>query len=368
MFHVAGDSINMEKIKNNFLSYLHSFRACAIISIVAGHAVSGMFIAVYRKYNWSDPILIVNELFFNQCTLYFALISGLLFTSVLSGKSYKKFYSGRFLYVFLPYLFFTLFYSIVKFQRYNLIYVDTDRMDVVYQNLFNNLLFGGGNFVLWYMPVLFGLYLLTPLFYLLLNDKKYGSIFIWTIILLPLVSSCIRIPMIYGLVLSKIIYFSGAYVLGMYWGTNMQASFDWLKEHLFGILIAALVSTVILSFLHVYEINAWNGIYLQDSFYYIQKICLAVMLILFFKSLGEKQPAWLTSIGTYSTPIYFIHGAIVFSCASLFLFAGTDKMHASFYIVGGAVALTIFTIMLSMFIAFGITKIAGKQSRMIIGA
>ncbi|WP_018344366.1 acyltransferase [Cytophaga aurantiaca] len=355
-----------ETKKDWFLSHLHSFRAFAIICIVSGHAVSAMYAAVYRRYNWSDPILIVNELIFNHCTLYFALISGLLFSAILSEKGYKKIYTGRILYVFLPYLFFTLLYSFVKFHPYNLIYVDANRIDLDYQNLFTNLMFGGANFVLWYMPVLFGLYLLTPLFNLLF--KKRANIVIWIIILFPLISSSIKIPFIYGVVMSKIIYFSGAYVFGMYVGTNMEACLDWMKKNMSYILLIAGISTVVLWFLHDYGINKVKGIYVQDAVYYIQKNCLAVALIVFFKSFGEKQPVWLMKVAAYSTPIYFIHGAIVFSCASLFLFIGTDRTYASVCIVGGAILLSLFTIILSMLIAAIIKKVFGKTSRMIIGA
>lgn len=353
------------KTKEVFLDFLHSFRAFAIISIVAGHAVSAFFLAVYHKYVWSDPILIINELVFNQCTLYFALISGLLFSAVLSGKSYKKFYTNRILFVFLPYLFFTLLYTTVKFQRYNFIYVDIDRIDLLWRNLFGNLLFGGANFVLWYMPVLFGLYILTPVFNFLF--KKQASILIWIIILFPLISSGIKIPIMYGQVIGKIIYFSGAYVLGMYLGSNMEYSFTWIKDRLIYILVTVAVSTIVLAYLHFYKVNNFEGIYLQDSFFYVQKICSALALIVFFKQLGTKQPAWLTKVAIYSTPIYFIHGAIVFSCASLFLFIRGDEKYTAFYIFVGAIVLTIFTIVVSMFIAYIIKKLFGKNSRMIIG-
>ncbi|HSY61969.1 MAG TPA: acyltransferase [Cytophaga sp.] len=349
----------------NFLSYLHSFRGFAIINIVAGHAVSAMYLAAYHKYNWSDPILITNEIFFNHCTLYFTLISGLLFSSVLKEKSYNNFFTNKILYVFLPYLFFTLLYSVVKFQRYNFIYID--RIEHVFKNLPTNMVFGGANFVLWYIPVLFGLYILTPLFNFLLRHKKQTAILIWLIILIPLVSSGMKFPTIYGLIIGKIIYFSGAYVLGMYWGANLEENINWLKDQLIYILVCAVVSTSVLYCLHYYDIDKMAEIHVQDSVYYIQKICLAIIAIIFFKQSGNKQPTWLTKVAADSTPIYFIHGAIVFSFASLFLFKMND-VYTTFNVFIGAIGLLFLTIALSMLITFLIKKIFRKKSRMIIGA
>ena len=349
-----------------FLNFLHSFRGFAIISIVSGHAVSALYITAYHKYNWSDPILYINEILFNQCTLYFALISGLLFSAVLKERSYTKFYKNKILFVFLPYLFFTIFYSFVKFKRYNLIYID--QIDQVLNNLFANLLFGGGNFVLWYIPVLFGLYILTPLFSFLLRHKKQTNVILWLIILIPLISSCIKFQIMYEFIVIKIIYFSGAYVLGMYLGENIESSLNWVKLYLFQILFIVFVSSILLFYLHYYNIHKYGRINILEAVYYIQKIFLAGVILVLFKNLGQLQPLWLSKVAVDSTPIYFIHGAIVYSCASLFLFIHVDKTYALLTIFSGAIALTVFTIIVSMLISALIKKIFGKTSRFIMGA
>jgi hypothetical protein len=185
--------------------------------------------------------------------------------------------------------------------------------------------------------------------------------------LIPLISSCIKIPSIYGILLGKIIYFSGAYVLGMYLGGNIEASMNWIKKYAFAIFLLAGISTIILCYLHFSDINKFHGIALQDAAYYIQKICIGFLAIIFFKQLGEKQPVWLTKVAADSTPVYFIHGAIVFSYSPLFLFR-VNGAYTPFTIVVSATALLLFTIVFSMFVAFLIKKIFGKKSRMIIGA
>ena len=358
----------VDKTKSNFLSYLHSFRGFAIISVVAGHAVCAIYLAVFHKYDWSDPILIINEIMFNHSTLYFALLSGLLFSSVLKDKSYNQFYTSKVMYVFLPYLFFTLLYSYVKFHRYNFIYVNTSDIDYFLNNFLQNLILGTANFVLWYMPVLFGLYLLTPLFSFLLRHKKHTYILIWIIILAPLLSASFKMPFLYGGMISKIIYYSGAYVLGMYLGVNIEASMKWLEEYFFQIVFVALTSSVIFGYLGSNDINVFKGFFLQEALYYMQKICFSAIAIVLLNKLGKRQPVWLIKIASHSTPIYFIHGAVVFSCSSLFLFMNGDMLYDPLNIFLGAFLLLICTIALCMLISVSVKKVFGAFSRMIIGA
>jgi surface polysaccharide O-acyltransferase-like enzyme len=104
-----------EKKQTSFLGYLHSFRGFAIINIVFIHAFG---YALYEFNNQSidlkSPYSIGNELLFHNSTIYFAVISGILFSVVLKSKGYKRFYSNKFKNVLLPYLFLTLFFSIFK--------------------------------------------------------------------------------------------------------------------------------------------------------------------------------------------------------------------------------------------------------------
>lgn len=350
-----------------FLGFLHSFRGYAILCIVAGHALAVIYFSIYGRYNMTDPVLILNEILFNQCALYFALISGLLFSSVLKEKSYTKFYTSKILYVFLPYLFFTLLYTFVRFQRHNFIHVDMNTMDFIEDHILQNIMYGRANFVLWYIPVLFGLYLLTPLYSFLLSHKKYTNILLWVIILIPLISTGFKIPILFGSVIVKIVYFSGAYVLGMYVGENMEANMLYLKKKVLLISAVAFVSTVVLCYLHYYTITAFKGINIQESIYYIQKICFAALAILFLKRFGEKQPVWLTKVAADSTPIYFMHGAIMVTFSSLFLFSRSME-YVTMKIFIGTLLLLVFTVVFSMLIAALIKKIFGKNSRLIIGA
>ena len=73
---------------NGFLGYVHSFRGFAILNIVAIHAV---VVALIVPADWNPdpaaPLYVLNETLFHDSTLYFALISGILFSSILHAPA-----------------------------------------------------------------------------------------------------------------------------------------------------------------------------------------------------------------------------------------------------------------------------------------
>ena len=91
--------------KTFFLGYLHSFRGFAILNIVAIHAFALAGFMSSKNFNSNNPVSVINELLFHNSTIYFAVISGMLFTAVLKQKGYKAFFINKFKYVFLPYVF-----------------------------------------------------------------------------------------------------------------------------------------------------------------------------------------------------------------------------------------------------------------------
>ena len=66
--------------KNGFLTYVHSFRGFAILNIVAIHSFAfAQLIPADWNLDRTSLFYILNETLFHDSTIYFALISGLLF-------------------------------------------------------------------------------------------------------------------------------------------------------------------------------------------------------------------------------------------------------------------------------------------------
>lgn len=76
------------------LEYLHRFRGIAVLAIMGAHAwsVLGFLSGAETQllhYIWLSAI---TETLFHGSTLFFALISGILYARVLRGRSWDRFY------------------------------------------------------------------------------------------------------------------------------------------------------------------------------------------------------------------------------------------------------------------------------------
>lgn len=356
-------------LESPFLGYLHSFRGFAIINIVAIHS---MVFALLGSSNFNfDPkssIAFLNELLFHNSTIYFALISGVLFTVVLRSKGYKKFYISKVKYVLMPYLFFTLIFSLFPRNSSDWFALQPD-VPTYFKAVLSNYWLGKADFTYWYIPVLIFLYLVTPLLNFLLNLKQIGGILFLIILLAPLVISRIEVmEMGNSLSLSTMIYFMGAYAGGMYLGEDLETKLSWIQKNYIAILAIALMSSFTLIYIHQIDFNKIGFVSVWSSLFYIQKMCVSVLVLLVFKNLGEKQPGWLHRIATNAFTIYFIHSFFVAIAMGALIPFLTYTQISPFNIILGAIVILIVSIGLSMLFALLFKRIFGKYSKMVVGS
>ncbi len=360
--------IKVNATKNtNFLGYLHSFRGLAILIIVLGHAVVAAFIGAYGAFDETAPILIISEIFYHDSTLYFAIISGLLFSKVLKPKGYYRFYRNKLKHILLPYLFVTLVLTFIKIKFY---YESGFQENIVFyfSNVIKNLIFGKANFALWYIPVLFFLYFATPLLDVLKKTNRWTKMMFWLIILAPLVISRIQLLTEYVLRIETMLYFTGAYAFGMYIGSDLDEKLRVIMKFKEVIITTAIISTAVLFYFYYNEIDMIGNVSLKESFFYIQKIGFALIFMMFFKRFDDNQPQWLNPIASDSFSIYFIHASILYAITPLFRFILHATNFAPLNIILAALILLLVTISISMLSVQICKKIFGKYSRMIIGA
>tara|TARA_R110001632_G_scaffold10505_8_gene38842 strand:- start:6492 stop:7586 length:1095 start_codon:yes stop_codon:yes gene_type:complete len=363
----------MNKKKPSFLGYLHSFRGFAIINIVFIHAFS---YAIYEFSNQSfdlkSPYHIGNELLFHNSTIYFAVISGILFSVVLKSKGYKIFYSSKLKNVLLPYLFLTLVFSIFNpiFEPPIYIPFGLQADFVSYLNAaFNNFIYGTAQFPYWYIPILIFLYLVTPLLDYVMHIKKWGTFLMLVIIALPIAISRVELIDMEGnhLYLSTMIYFTGAYAAGIYFGKNPEKLFSWVKKNMASFVLIALLSSAALLYFEIKEINKFGGWSLMSALYYIQKMSLSGIFIVLFKNRGNRQPRWLNPIATYAFVIYFLHGFFLDLLIEPLIPLSTMHEMAPFNLfLAGLIFLT-SSMALSMLIGWIFKKLFGKYSKMLVG-
>ncbi len=355
----------------HFLGYLHNFRGFAIINIVAIHAVVFAYLGASNfNFDPNNPIAITNEILFHNATIYFAVISGILFSAVLKAKGYKTFYIGKFKHVVLPYLFFTLLFSIFDQKSMNPFAV-LPNFTAYYHALIRNFIYGKANFVYWYIPILLFLYLATPLVDYLINLKKIGKLVLIILICIPLLVSRIELMELMQsdfLSLQTMLYFLGAYTAGMYIGTNLEKKLLWVKNNLKWLIIIALLSTIALVYIQLNNIDMMGRVSIRSTLYYIQKICISGIVIILLKNMGERKIFGLHQIAKDGFAIFFLHGFLIFILISVLMPILNFTKIAPFNIFIGAFLMLILSISVSMLLVFIFRKIFGVKSRMIIGA
>ena len=360
-----GTSKTLNNLRPEFLGHLHSFRALAILKIVFGHAMAAAFIGVYGLFDDSKLVLLVSEIIYHDSTLYFAIISGLLFSKVLKQKGYFKFYISKIKHIVLPYLFLTIVLTLVKID-FNNFSSFSKILDYTANKVGLNMLYGQASFALWYIPVLLCLYLLTPLLSFLQTKNKMGNLVFLAIIFIPIFISRVPISQDYVLRIETVIYFAGAYAFGMFLGENLNQNLFLIDKYKKLLIALAVLSTIYLFYLFWNEIKSTGIVNIKETIFYIQKTCFACLFMLFFFKLEDKQPKWMHPIARDSFAIYFIHGPLLYVLLPLFLFNSFKNNSVSVVFI----ALLLFTssIVISMLIVKIFNKIFGKYSRMIVGS
>jgi hypothetical protein len=349
-----------------FLDYIHSFRGLAILKIVFGHAMAAAFIGVYSYFDDSHPILMTSEIFYHDSTLYFAIISGLLFSKILKHKGYLHFYKSKLKHILLPYLFVTIVFTLTKID-FNHFSSFNEGLAYVLHKIWMNFVFGQASFALWYIPVLLFLYVITPVLDFLLTYNNFSKYLFFIIIFMPLLISRIPIMREYNLRFETLVYFTGAYSLGMFLGSHLNKNLVLIKTNKVLILIIAIMSTIGLFYLYIGHINVLGNVNIKETVFYIQKICFAFLFILFFYNY-RKQPVFLKPIARDSFSIYFLHGSILYSILPLCIFVFKDSIVEPVNAILIAIVLFILSIFISRIIVFLFRKILPRHSRIIIGA
>lgn len=361
------------KDQTSFLGYLHSFRGFAILNIVFIHAFAyTLFLSNDNSFDLKDPFFLANEVLFHNSTIYFAIISGILFSVVLKSKGYNRFYSSKLKNVLFPYLFLTLLFSIFDpiFEPPIIEPFGLQPDFVSYLNAaFTNFIFGTAQFTFWYIPILIFLYLVTPLLDYLMNIEKWGALISLVIISLPLAISRVEVMDMeeYQLSLSTMIYFTGAYAAGIYFGNHPEKRFSWVKNNMVLFVLIALLSSIGLVYFQLAEINKFGGWSLMSTLYYVQKMSISGIVIVLFKNMGTRQPNWLNPLASYAFVIYFLHALFLdLLIDSLLPLITMHEIAPLNWILAGSLFLSL-SIALSMLIGKIFKKLFGKSSKLLVG-
>ncbi|WP_412971395.1 acyltransferase family protein [Glaciecola sp. MF2-115] len=349
-----------------FFPSIHAFRGFAIINIVAIHAIEFVFYfagtsnsphkADLTAFVWGESIL------FHDSTLYFTFISAILFSLILEERGYSRFFKSKITNVFLPYLFFTCFFTWRQWGFDGSLTYFSGSLLEYFLLVGKNLITGGAIFSFWYIPVLFVLFLATPLFAKLLKSNQARYLVI-LLILMPLVCSRAWPDITW----TNFAYFLGAYMLGMLVGANYRQTIDLIERYLTSFILLAVASTLSLVGLFYLESPSWGIVTFTESAWYIQKIAFSALVILLFERTMGNVPAWLNLLGNYAFTIYFLHAYLLFDMYKHMNSLITPPTSTPI-ILALALLNVVFVITLGVIITHGCKLLLGKWSRNIIGA
>jgi surface polysaccharide O-acyltransferase-like enzyme len=341
----------------------HAFRGFAILFIVGVHSWAvPIFINANAKTDagikWVNTL---NEVLFHDSTLFFTLISGVLFSIILQSRGWETFYKSKLLNVVLPYVLITLLYSAFVWGVDSVAFTQLELYEYLQLSL-ENILLGKGLFHLWYLPILALLFLLTPILVFVKDQGNLVWIF-WLIVLAPLCVSRAWPDFSW----MTVVYFMGAYSLGLYVGDNYQKTKTLIDHHFATFVVLTVATTITLIALFHFESSNLGWVSPKESIFYLQKLCMAALVLWLFERTITTVPFWLNVLANYAFPIYFLHGAFLYLSIILLLAIGGDSFNALQITIAGLVNLILILIFSTLIIS-GIKRVAGKKSRMLIGA
>lgn len=349
---------------NSFYAHLHAFRGFAILNIVAAHCWTILIIIASEDNNGHDflPLYSASETLFHNATIFFAVISGLLFSLILNKYTWKKFYLGKIKNVLAPYLVFSVIYAFLS----GMLMVEPGSKHLTVNEVLNILpvhIITGSSFAhMWYIPVLMTLFLLTPVFNVIATNEKLFPVLVF-IVLAPLVVSRSWPDFAW----ENFIFFFGPYILGILIGNHYNKFQVFVEKYKSILWSIATVSTVALSYLYMIEYAPILGVKLQESIGYIQKlsICFIVLNILYRNE--NKSSKILQTLGDYSFSIYFVHMFFAATFGFIMITTGLTPPNTSAIFFSGFILL-VLTLLVSIGFTLLIKKITGEYSRSVLGS
>ncbi len=349
--------------KTDYLAWLHSFRGFAILCIMGAHAWSMLGFSSGAETRLPDYIWLyaTTETLFHGSTLFFALISGILYTRVLRGKPWRSFYRSKWTNVVLPYAFITLVLTALAWPQY-LEYGRANQIEFFFpQELLVNIATGQAQVHLWYIPVLCVLFALTPTLDRLLRFRN--GVVVMLLALLPLLVSRTTYPDL--LSFRSIVYFLGAYALGMILGERLPAMLNRVGRHLSLLLAVLVISTLGNFLLFLWDYVPVGLTSAHQSVVYVQKMTLALVVLYLLHEQGLRQSRVLGVLGTYSFSLYFLHLTPIWILSDAFGKQFPDADLAG--VALGGLVIYLLSIAICLLLSMGLRKLLGRHSRILIG-
>ena len=346
-----------------FLGYIHSFRAIAIIFVVATH--------VLNYLDWQDTSAIVHNLLLSLMqngTVMFVFIAGFLFQYTSSRFLYPKYLLTKLKNVIAPYAIIATADLTYHFCRNNGIFA----ADYPYRlanpvlNIARAYLTGAEiTAPMWFVPMIALFYLMAPLL-LAIDRRPRAYAIVPTFAILALL---IHRPMQLTSILHAAVYFLPAYLAGMWFSHYRELVIVFLRKARW-ILICfgvALILIEMVIYKHGGAIMSRAPFSTEDGIVdidFLLKLLISFVLVELLQKYNNHLRGKLDLIAGASFGIFFLHEYAIFLVLMICRNFGYSNIHGG--LLQFAVLLSI-AITLSLLGVLATRSIFGKHSRLLIG-
>jgi len=351
-------------MNGTFIPAVHAFRAFAILNVVFVHCFGFMLYYAEHEAPKIDVTIIKNltQVLFHDSTIYFALISGILFSLILAPRGYLAFFKAKLFNVVSPYIFMTCLFAYFFWGKGGEFIVFDGSISAFFKAVLIHLTRGSASFTLWYIPVLLVLYLVTPLLAKLIALPNFKYL-LFIIMLLPLIISRNWPEVVW----ENYVYFIGAYTVGLWVGTNYQKVVQFVELRMNWVALIALVTTLVLYGFYEWEVKTWRFISLRESVFYIQKLSLAALALVLFQKVPKKLPVWVDILARYAFPIYFMHGFLLDALYTALQALGLSIPNTAVAMLV-SVLVTGVILLVCVVVTYVLQRVLARRSRHFIGA
>jgi len=330
-----------------FLGYIHSFRALAILFIVAGHSID--------FFSWSEADSTIERLLrilVSNGSVLFVFIAGYLFQHLAMKYQAKKYFIAKLKNVILPYFLVSIpaiaifVFVIPRETVWQGFYDDPQWLQIAYFYLT-----GMHLAPLWFIPMITLFYLVAPL--LVFADKNKH--FYW-ILPITIVASCFISR---GLPHQSFIHFFSVYLLGMFCSHYKEKINNTLsRSSLLSMLALAIIG------LAAYEFYFMQGTMTYVN--YLQKIIMSVFFLGLLIQQGEKTDYKIIhTIANASFGVFFIHSYVLTASKLVMEKLLGERVSGSLLLYP---LVTLSVLMSSVAIIVILQKMLGKKSRYLVGS
>lgn len=297
--------------KAGHLQAIDDMRGLAILAIVILHAANAVLNRGLAAPLTDSTrfIAAANDILFHNSTIYFALISGILYAHLFVDRPYRSFLRPRLANVGSPYLVMTVGLTVMlALARPGEALADLP------VTILRNLVLGEAWNTFWYIPVILVLYAISPLLFTAMTDRRFSAVAV-ILLVQPLLLSrtgTVLTPQMFA-------YYAGVYCCGLLVGTDIPRAVAWLRQEWRLLGWAVAVSVAALGLSHAAGLDhvelGWFTISVRESVTYILRLATAglVLPLLFDWSLPpDRQPRKaLGLVAATSFGVYFVHGPLL---------------------------------------------------------